>query len=44
LLNKSREQVAVTLIDVDKEPTQDTLDKIGAIEGVMSVRCLGCNK
>ncbi len=42
LLNKSRDQVAVTLIDVDKEPVQGTLDKIAAIEGVMSVRCLGC--
>lgn len=44
LLNKSREQVAVTLIDVDSAPTQETLDKIQAINGVLSVRCLGCTK
>lgn len=42
LLNKSRDEVAVTLIDVDTPPSQETLDKIAAIEGVMSVRCLGC--
>ncbi len=44
LLNKSRDRVAVTLIDVDREPTQETLDEMAAIEGVMSVRCLGCTK
>ncbi len=42
LLNKSREQIAVTLIDVDREPGQETLDKMAAIDGVLSVRCLGC--
>jgi D-3-phosphoglycerate dehydrogenase len=42
LLNKSRSEVAVTLIDVDKPPPQETLDKIAAIPGVKSVRCLGC--
>jgi D-3-phosphoglycerate dehydrogenase len=44
LLNKSRSEVAVTLIDVDRAPEQATLDNIAAIEGVMSVRCLGCTK
>jgi D-3-phosphoglycerate dehydrogenase len=44
LLNKSRDQVAVTLIDVDREPLEDTLKQIAAIDGVMSVRCLGCRK
>jgi len=44
LLNKSRDEVAVTLIDVDSEPTPETLDQMRAIEGVMSVRCLGCSK
>ena len=44
MLNKSREQIAVTLIDVDKEPDQATLDRIKSIEGVMSVRCLGCTQ
>jgi len=43
LLNKSRNEVAVTLIDVDRPPPQETLDKIAAIPGVLSVRCLGCN-
>jgi len=44
LLNKSRSEMAVTLIDVDSEPSVETLDKMRAIEGVMSVRCLGCSK
>jgi D-3-phosphoglycerate dehydrogenase len=44
LLNKSRSQVAVTLIDVDQLPPQETLDKIAGIDGVMSVRCLGCTR
>lgn len=44
LLNKSRKDVAVTLIDVDRPPPRETLDKIAAIEGVMSVRCLGCSQ
>jgi D-3-phosphoglycerate dehydrogenase len=42
LLNKSRNEVAITLIDLDHPPPQETLDKIAAIPGVMSVRCLGC--
>jgi D-3-phosphoglycerate dehydrogenase len=42
LLNKSRSEVAVTLIDVDQPPPAATLEKMAAIEGVMSVRCLGC--
>jgi D-3-phosphoglycerate dehydrogenase len=44
LLNKSRDEVAVTLIDVDSAPARETLDNIAAIKGVMSVRCLGCVK
>jgi D-3-phosphoglycerate dehydrogenase / 2-oxoglutarate reductase len=44
LLNKSRNEVAVTLIDVDRPPPQETLAKISAIPGVMSVRCLGCTE
>ena len=44
MLNKSRENIAVTLLDMDKEPDQATLDRITAIEGVLSVRCLGCSK
>lgn len=42
LLNKSRNEVAVTLIDVNRPPHQETLDRIEAIPGVLSVRCLGC--
>ncbi len=41
MLNRSKEQVAVTLLDVDKEPPQDCLDLIAGIEGVLSVRRLG---
>ena len=42
MLNKSRDNIAVTLLDTDKEPGKSTLDQIAAIEGVLSVRCLGC--
>ena len=42
LLNKSRGEVACTLLDVDKSPPQETLDRIADIVGVLSVRCLGC--
>jgi D-3-phosphoglycerate dehydrogenase len=42
LLNKSREEIAVTLLDVDQPPSAETLERIEAIEGVLSVRCLGC--
>jgi D-3-phosphoglycerate dehydrogenase len=43
MLNKSRDQIAVTLLDVDKTPDPGILDDIAAIEGVLSVRCLGCD-
>lgn len=42
MLNRSRDDVAVTLIDVDKSPDEQTLQRIADIEGVLSVRCLGC--
>lgn len=42
MLNRSRGEVAVTLIDVDRRPPEETVDKIRAIQGVLSVRCLGC--
>lgn len=42
MLNKSRDEIAVTLIDVDKAPAADLSEKIASIEGVLSVRCLGC--
>jgi D-3-phosphoglycerate dehydrogenase / 2-oxoglutarate reductase len=41
MVNKSRGDIAVTLLDVDKEPDQNTLDRILGIDGVLSVRCLG---
>lgn len=40
MLNKSRNDVAVTLIDVDKEVPQDVIKLIQDIDGVLSVRCL----
>jgi D-3-phosphoglycerate dehydrogenase len=42
MLNRSRGLVAVTLIDVDREPSDETASKIRHIDGVLSVRCLGC--
>jgi len=41
MLNKSREDIAVTLIDVEGTPDPDTLARLASIEGVLSVRCLG---
>ncbi len=41
MLNKSRDDVAVTLLDVDKEPSQQLLDTLASISGVLSVRSLG---
>ncbi len=41
MVNKSRGDIAMTLIDVDKEPDQNTIDLILGIKGVLSVRCLG---
>ena len=41
MLNRSRGDVAVTLIDVDQPCPEDTVAKIRAIPGVLSVRCLG---
>jgi len=42
MLNKSRDEIAVTLIDVDKAPESSVSEKIASIDGVLSVRCLGC--
>jgi len=41
MLNKSRGDVAVTLLDVDREPEQATLDLIANIDGVLLARSLG---
>ncbi len=42
MLNKSRDEIAVTLIDVDGAPEPSVAEAIASIEGVLSVRCLGC--
>ena len=44
MLNKSRGDIAVTLIDLEAQPDQGVLDKIAGVEGVLSVRCLSCKK
>jgi len=44
MLNRSRKAVAVTLIDVDREPPEETVTRIRDIDGVLSVRCLGCSE
>jgi D-3-phosphoglycerate dehydrogenase len=41
LLNKSRNDVAYTIVDLDGEVSGDTVGKIAAIDGVLSVRNLG---
>jgi len=41
MLNRSRDQIAVTLLDVDREPDQKLIGDMGAIDGVLSVRYLG---
>jgi len=42
MLNKSRGEIAVTLIDADGTPPDEALQRIAGIDGVLSVRCLGC--
>lgn len=42
MLNKSRGDVAVTLIDVDRAPDEAVIQKIADVQGVLSARCLGC--
>jgi D-3-phosphoglycerate dehydrogenase len=44
MLNRSRDGIAVTLLDLDREPSAEVLAQIGSIPGVLSVRCLGCAK
>jgi D-3-phosphoglycerate dehydrogenase len=40
MLNKSRADLACTLVDVDSVPTQQCLDAISGIRGVLNVRAL----
>jgi D-3-phosphoglycerate dehydrogenase len=41
MLNRSRGELAVTLIDVDRACPDETAKRIAAIDGVLLVRCLG---
>lgn len=41
LLNRSRGDLAYTLLDLDAAPAPDTLDRLLAVEGVLVVRDLG---
>jgi D-3-phosphoglycerate dehydrogenase / 2-oxoglutarate reductase len=41
LLNKSVGEFAYTIVDVNAEPSQELLDEIGAIQGVLTLRNLG---
>jgi D-3-phosphoglycerate dehydrogenase len=40
MLNKSRDDIAVTLLDVDKQPSEALLKTLTSIDGVLSVRSL----
>jgi D-3-phosphoglycerate dehydrogenase len=40
LLNKSRDDLAYTLVDIDGEVDSATMEQIGNIEGVLSVRAI----
>jgi D-3-phosphoglycerate dehydrogenase len=42
MVNKSHENIAVTLMDVDVKPSEQTIAGVAAIDGVLSVRCLEC--
>jgi D-3-phosphoglycerate dehydrogenase len=43
MLNRSRGDIAVTLLDLDKQPSKDVVAQLSSIAGVLSVRCLGCS-
>jgi len=40
MVNKSLQDMAYNIIDVESEPTQEIIDAIAAAEGVMHVRVL----
>ncbi len=40
MLNKSREDVAYNIIDVDSNPSKDVIDAIAALDGVISIRVI----
>lgn len=41
MLNKSRDEIAYNLIDIESQPSQDALVAMEALEGVISVRLIG---
>ena len=41
MLNKSRDEIAYNLIDVDSVPAESVLQQMGNIEGVINVRLIG---
>jgi D-3-phosphoglycerate dehydrogenase len=41
MLNKSRDDVAYNLIDIETEPADDLVDALQGIEGVINVRVFG---
>ena len=40
MINKSRDEVAYNIIDIDKEPSEDLVQALEAIDGVIKVRIL----
>lgn len=40
MLNKSRDELAYNLIDIDRDPTEDSLVAMQALEGVINVRLI----
>jgi D-3-phosphoglycerate dehydrogenase len=41
MLNKSRDQIAYNLIDIDTQPAGEVLEKMKALDGVINVRLIG---
>ncbi|MEJ2532602.1 MAG: phosphoglycerate dehydrogenase [Halioglobus sp.] len=41
MLNKSRDEIAYNLIDVDTRPAENVLDKMRELQGVINVRLIG---
>ncbi|MEP1595262.1 MAG: phosphoglycerate dehydrogenase, partial [Halieaceae bacterium] len=41
MLNKSRDEIAYNLIDIESQPSKDALVSMEALDGVISVRLIG---
>ena len=41
MLNKSREEIAYNLIDIEGTPTESMLEQMRSLEGVINVRLIG---